>query len=86
MIEGIRREYDEFIEITKLENDSYRKLQQEEYDKLRDEFENHKREQFEEKKKLMTEYQVCRYYLTAHYRHRSHLASEGPLILNAINV
>ncbi|KAJ3017854.1 hypothetical protein HKX48_003345 [Thoreauomyces humboldtii] len=67
LIEGVRREYDEFIEITKMENEAYRHLQQEEYNKLRDEFELHKREQFEEKKRLMTEYQGLLYSMQSQF-------------------
>ncbi|KAJ1559697.1 hypothetical protein HK096_011370, partial [Nowakowskiella sp. JEL0078] len=61
MVEGIRLEYDEFIQITKLENDSYRATQQTEYETLRTSFEHHKIEQYEEKKKLMIEYQAMMY-------------------------
>ncbi|KNC98817.1 ubiquitin-specific protease UBP2 [Spizellomyces punctatus DAOM BR117] len=67
LIEGIRREYDEFIEVTKLENESYQKMQQEEYERLRDEYENHKREQFEDKKRLMTEYQGLLYSMQGQF-------------------
>eukprot|EP00842_Homolaphlyctis_polyrhiza_P000891 jgi/Hompol1/1802/HPOL_004818-RA len=57
LIEGIRREYDEFIQITKLENESFRALQQAEYESLKSEFEEHKTQSFEEKKRLTMEYQ-----------------------------
>ncbi|TPX70357.1 hypothetical protein SpCBS45565_g01777 [Spizellomyces sp. 'palustris'] len=67
LIEGIRREYDEFIEVTKLENEAYQKVQQEEYERLRDEYENHKREQFEDKKRLMTEYQGLLYSMQGQF-------------------
>ncbi|KAI8820277.1 uncharacterized protein EV422DRAFT_85883 [Fimicolochytrium jonesii] len=67
LIEGIRKEYEEFIEITKLENDAYRTVQQDEYNKLRDEFETHKREQFEEKKQLMQEYQGLLYAMQSQF-------------------
>ncbi|KAI9094642.1 hypothetical protein DFS34DRAFT_237920 [Phlyctochytrium arcticum] len=67
MIEGMRREYEEFIEVTKLENESLFKSKQQEYDQLRDEFEAHKREQFEDKKRLMTEYQGLLYSMQAQF-------------------
>ncbi|KAJ3048831.1 hypothetical protein HK097_010173 [Rhizophlyctis rosea] len=67
LLEGIRREYDEFIEVTKLENDSFRSMQQSEFDRLRSEYENHKLEQFEEKKRLMLEYQGLLYSLQAQF-------------------
>ncbi|KAL2918170.1 ubiquitin-specific protease ubp2 [Polyrhizophydium stewartii] len=57
LIEGIRREYDEFIQITKLENESFRALQQAEYESLKTEYEEHKNQSFEEKKRLTMEYQ-----------------------------
>ncbi|KAL5032822.1 hypothetical protein BDV3_001359 [Batrachochytrium dendrobatidis] len=57
LIEGTRREYDEFIQITKLENESFRAIQQAEYESLKTEFEDHKNQSFEEKKRLMMEYQ-----------------------------
>ncbi|KAI8930279.1 hypothetical protein BC831DRAFT_2059 [Entophlyctis helioformis] len=57
LIEGIRREYDEFIQITKLENESFRALQQAEYESLKSDFEEHKNRSFEEKKRLTMEYQ-----------------------------
>ncbi|KAJ3035456.1 hypothetical protein HDV00_003747 [Rhizophlyctis rosea] len=67
LLEGIRREYDEFIEVTKLENDSFRSMQQSEFDRLRSEYENHKLEQFEEKKRLMLEYQGLLYSMQAQF-------------------
>ncbi|KAI8904593.1 hypothetical protein DFJ77DRAFT_480143 [Powellomyces hirtus] len=67
LIEGVRREYDEFIEITKMENEAYRVVQQEEYTKLREDFETHKREQFEDKKRLMNEYQGLLYSMQSQF-------------------
>ncbi|KAH6566140.1 hypothetical protein BASA50_006275 [Batrachochytrium salamandrivorans] len=57
LIEGTRKEYEEFIKITKLENESFRALQQADYDSLKKEFQEHKNQSFEEKKNLMMEYQ-----------------------------
>ncbi|KAJ3154194.1 hypothetical protein HDU86_004738 [Geranomyces michiganensis] len=67
LIEGVRREYEEFIEVTKIEGEAYRNAQQEEYAKLREEFEIHKREQFEEKRRLMTEYQGLLYSMQSQF-------------------
>ncbi|KAJ3277626.1 hypothetical protein HK104_003125 [Borealophlyctis nickersoniae] len=67
LIEGIRREYDEFIEITKMENDSFRSMQQHEYDTLRADYDSHKVEQFEEKKRIMMEYQGLLYSMQAQF-------------------
>ncbi|KAJ3137449.1 hypothetical protein HDU90_001850 [Geranomyces variabilis] len=67
LIEGVRREYDEFIQVTKIEGEAYRNAQQEEYARLREEFEAHKREQFEEKKRLMTEYQGLLYSMQSQF-------------------
>ncbi|KAJ3185445.1 hypothetical protein HDU87_000066 [Geranomyces variabilis] len=67
LIEGVRREYDEFIEVTKIQGEAYRNSQQEEYARLREEFEAHKREQFEEKKRLMTEYQGLLYSMQSQF-------------------
>jgi hypothetical protein len=57
LIEEIREEYDEFITITKLENESFQDRQKAEYAALKTEFDNHKNASFEEKKRTMMEYQ-----------------------------
>ncbi|KAJ3273289.1 hypothetical protein HDV01_004647 [Terramyces sp. JEL0728] len=57
LIEGIRDEYEEFISITRVENESFQARQKLEYDQLKEEFENHKNHSFEEKKRTMMEYQ-----------------------------
>ncbi|KAI9203332.1 uncharacterized protein BJ171DRAFT_150105 [Polychytrium aggregatum] len=67
ILESIRREYDEFIRITKMENDTYRASQQAEYESLRQTFEQHKMIQFEEKKRLMMEYQGLLLSMQAQY-------------------
>ncbi len=64
---AIRREYDEFIQVSKLENDSFRAAQQSEYDNLKSAYEKHKMDQFEEKKRLMLEYQVCHRNISTTY-------------------
>lgn len=60
-------EYDEFIQVTKLESESFRAAQQNEYDTLRITFEKHKAEQFEEKKRIMNEYQGVLLYLQSQF-------------------
>lgn len=58
MIDHIRREYEEFIFNTKLENESFKSRQQTEYTKLKKDFEDYKSVAFEEKKIITIEYQV----------------------------
>jgi hypothetical protein len=67
LVEGIRIEYDEFIQVTKLESEAFRSAQQTEYDNLRIAFERHKSEQFEEKKRIMNEYQGILLYLQTQF-------------------
>jgi hypothetical protein len=57
MIEGIRDEYEEFISITRLENESFQERQKSEFSSLKQEFDDHKNKSFEEKKRTMMEYQ-----------------------------
>jgi hypothetical protein len=57
LIEGIRDEYEEFITITKIENESFQQRQKQEYNQLKNEFEQHKLDSFEDKKRTMMEYQ-----------------------------
>ncbi|KAJ3305424.1 hypothetical protein HDV03_001518 [Kappamyces sp. JEL0829] len=57
MMEGIRDEYEEFISITRLENESFQERQKGEYNALKQEFDDHKSKTFEEKKRTMMEYQ-----------------------------
>lgn len=57
LIEGIRDEYEEFITITKIENESFQVRQKTEYNTLKQEFDDHKTFSFEEKKRSMMEYQ-----------------------------
>jgi hypothetical protein len=58
LIEDIREEYEEFIAITKIENETFQSKQKAEYNALKKEFEDHKSLSFEDKKKAMMEYQV----------------------------
>jgi hypothetical protein len=67
LVEGIRIEYDEFIQVTKLESEAFRSAQQTEFDNLRTAFEKHKSEQFEEKKRIMNEYQSILLYLQTQF-------------------
>ena len=57
MMEGIRDEYEEFITITRNENESFQSRQKTEYLALRQEYESFKSKAFEEKKRTMMEYQ-----------------------------
>ncbi|KAJ3092858.1 hypothetical protein HK102_001683 [Quaeritorhiza haematococci] len=57
LIESVKREYEEFIQTTKMENEAFRAQHRVEYENLRAVFEKHKLEQFDQKKKLMMEYQ-----------------------------
>lgn len=52
LIDRIRREYEEFIQITKLENESFRTRQLAEYSRLKDDFDHYKNVSFEEKKNI----------------------------------
>ncbi|KAJ3072136.1 hypothetical protein HDU98_004148 [Podochytrium sp. JEL0797] len=56
LIDGIRKEYEEFIQITKLETESFRSNQLNEYNELKMAFEGAKVAGFEEKKRLASEY------------------------------
>ncbi|KAI9344001.1 hypothetical protein BDR26DRAFT_857979 [Obelidium mucronatum] len=56
LIEGIRKEYEEFIQVTKLETESFRTNQLNEYNELKASFEALKLAQFDEKKRLASEY------------------------------
>ncbi|KAI8832143.1 hypothetical protein BJ741DRAFT_711074 [Chytriomyces cf. hyalinus JEL632] len=56
LIDGIRKEYEEFIQVTKLENESFRRSYQGEYNDLKSAFESAKLTHFEEKKRLANEY------------------------------
>lgn len=55
-MEGLKREYDEFLEISKLENEAARVIQQQEYDRLRHEFDLAKVQHHQEKHKLLAEF------------------------------
>ncbi|KAJ3410355.1 hypothetical protein HDV05_003858 [Chytridiales sp. JEL 0842] len=93
LIESIRKEYDEFIQITKLETESFRAQQQAEYNELKDHFEQHKISQFEEKKRLILEYagllysmqsQFEEYRITAEFMFNTEMAKlEDELSLQA---
>lgn len=56
-MEGIRDEYEEFITITRNENESFQSRQKSEYNALKQEYEEFKSRAFEEKKRTMMEYQ-----------------------------
>ncbi|KAJ3114277.1 anaphase-promoting complex subunit Hcn1 [Phlyctochytrium bullatum] len=63
----LKSEYDEFIQATKHETESYRRQQQAEYNDLRQQFETHRLQQFEEKKRLMAEYSGLLYGMQAQF-------------------
>ncbi|KAJ3331975.1 hypothetical protein HDU76_001649 [Blyttiomyces sp. JEL0837] len=67
LIEGIRKEYDEFIQITKLETESFRNQQLAEYNELKESFEQHKLAHLEEKKRLMLEYAGLLYSMQSQF-------------------
>ncbi|ORY50634.1 hypothetical protein LY90DRAFT_508466 [Neocallimastix californiae] len=58
LIEGIRLEYEEFIEATKLENESYNKIQRDEFELLRNKFMQYKQEQNQKQRDSYWEFQV----------------------------
>ena len=67
MIEEIKKEYEEFLEVTKLENESFKTAQQNEYDRLREEFDQYKHLQFDERKKLLVESQNLLYSMQTQF-------------------
>ena len=67
MIESIRREYDEFIQITKLENDVIRETQLAEFNELNATFDHVKLEAHVERKRLLHEYQTVLFSLQAQF-------------------
>lgn len=60
-MDTIRREYEEFFEITKADNEVARKHQLEELEKVRTEYEAYRHSQFEEKRRIIQEYQSLLY-------------------------
>ncbi|KAJ3226475.1 hypothetical protein HK099_004785 [Clydaea vesicula] len=67
LINGIRLEYDEFIQVTKLENEAFKSAQIAEYDNLKIAFDRHKIDQFEEKKRIMMEYQSVLFFVQTQF-------------------
>ncbi|KNE72727.1 hypothetical protein AMAG_17062 [Allomyces macrogynus ATCC 38327] len=63
LLDQVKHQYEEFIQVTKLENDSYRQLQTQEYERLKVAFETHKKEQYDEKRAMMMEHQAMLYTL-----------------------
>ena len=51
-------EYEEFIEATKLENESYNKIQRDEFELLRNKFMQYKQEQNQKQRDSYWEFQV----------------------------
>jgi hypothetical protein len=52
LIEQTRREYEEFIHVTKMENESFKTRQQADFEQLKHEYELYKIVAFEEKKTM----------------------------------
>ncbi|KAJ3233679.1 hypothetical protein HDU81_002064 [Chytriomyces hyalinus] len=67
LIDGIRKEYEEFIQVTKLENESFRRSHQGEYNELKSAFESAKLTHFEEKKRLANEYGALLHSMQAQF-------------------
>ncbi|ORY49418.1 hypothetical protein BCR33DRAFT_582213 [Rhizoclosmatium globosum] len=67
LIEGIRKEYEEFIEITKLETESFRTSQLNEYNELKSAFEGMKLNHYEEKKRLSGDYGTLLHAMQAQF-------------------
>ncbi|KAJ1506287.1 hypothetical protein HMI54_015741 [Coelomomyces lativittatus] len=57
LLESVMRQYEEFLQVTKLEHEQSRSTQQAEYVHLKEGFENYKKQQFEEKRNWMLEHQ-----------------------------
>eukprot|EP01135_Chromosphaera_perkinsii_P007616 Nk52_evm72s914 gene=Nk52_evmTU72s914 len=60
-VEELKYQYQEFLEITKLEHESFKSMYYSEYERLKKEFEKHKQAQFEDKKRAAREYQTILY-------------------------
>jgi hypothetical protein len=67
LIEGIRLEYEEFIEATKLENESYNKIQRDEFELLRNKFMQYKQEQNQKQRDSYWEFQSLLYSMQAQF-------------------
>ncbi|KAL7753404.1 ubiquitin-specific protease ubp2 [Sorochytrium milnesiophthora] len=63
MLEEIKRQYDEFIAVSKIEHDAYKALQTAEYEKIKNQFEAHKQETYDEKRSMVIEHQGMLYTL-----------------------
>ncbi|OUM66641.1 hypothetical protein PIROE2DRAFT_6057, partial [Piromyces sp. E2] len=67
LVESIRLEYEEFIETTKLENESYNKSQKEEFDLLRNKFMQYKQEQNQKQRDSYWEFQSLLYSMQSQF-------------------
>ncbi|KAJ3391305.1 hypothetical protein HDU84_006221 [Entophlyctis sp. JEL0112] len=67
LIDGIRKEYEEFIQVTKLETESFRVNQLNEYNQLKQAFEASKLAHHEEKRRLGTEYTSLLYSMQSQF-------------------
>ena len=60
-VEELKYQYQEFLDVTKLEHESFKGMYYSEYERLKKEFERHKQAQFEDKKRAAREYQTILY-------------------------
>ncbi|ORX56126.1 hypothetical protein BCR36DRAFT_410156 [Piromyces finnis] len=67
LIESVRLEYEEFIETTKLENESYNRSQREEFDLLRNKFIQYKQEQNQKQRDSYWEFQSLLYSMQTQF-------------------
>ncbi|EPZ35405.1 hypothetical protein O9G_003816 [Rozella allomycis CSF55] len=67
LVEGIKREYDEFLEVTKLENEAQRSLQTQEYERLKHDYDIIKSNSLNEKRKILAEFQNLLYTLQSNF-------------------
>ena len=67
MVEGLKREYDEFLEVSKLENESIRSMQLQEYERLRNEHDTMKQYFLQERRKLLAEFRGILFSMQAQF-------------------
>ncbi|KAI9152652.1 ubiquitin-specific protease ubp2 [Blastocladiella emersonii ATCC 22665] len=63
LVEQVKQQYEEFIQVSKIENDAYRQQQAGEYAALKLAFEAHKKEQYDEKRAMMVEHHAMLFTL-----------------------
>ncbi|ORZ33741.1 hypothetical protein BCR44DRAFT_1514446 [Catenaria anguillulae PL171] len=65
LLEQVKQQYEEFIQVTKIENDAIKQAQQIEYEQLKLAFETHKKEQYDEKRTMMLEHHAMLFTMQA---------------------